>query len=298
MIRLGLCCIFREEPIRFRRKTARSLASMNRKQQLEALSEICLSNAVSLRKALEYCDADHIGDFRINSQLFPLYTHPELGYTLEALPQAEDIARVLSGCRTFSASRKLRTTFHPDQFIMLSSPHPRVTDSSLAELRYHAMLAGLIGSDVINLHGGGAYGDKGEALRRLRTNVEALPDGIRNRLTLENDDRVYAPRDLLPVCEATDLPLVYDVHHHRCLTDGMSVEEATERAAATWDREPLFHLSSPLGGWDAVNPRLHADFIDPADFPDEWVRMGPLTVEVEAKAKELAVKKLREDLGC
>ena len=85
MIRLGLCCVFREEPIRFKRKSARSLSTMDRTQQRETLSEICLSNALSLQKALKYCHKNHIGDFRINSQLFPLYTHPDIGYTLEEL---------------------------------------------------------------------------------------------------------------------------------------------------------------------------------------------------------------------
>ena len=65
------------------------------------------------------------------------------------------------------------------------------------------------------------------------------------------------------------MPLTYDVHHHRCNPDGLSVAEATELAAATWDREPLFHVSSPRDGWAAANPRPHADRIDAADFPPE-----------------------------
>jgi UV DNA damage endonuclease len=75
----------------------------------------------------------------------------------------------------------------------------------------------------------------------------------------------------------------------------MSVEEATEAAAATWNREPLFHLSSPRDGWNAPCPQNHADYIDPADFPHCW-RGRTLTVEVEAKAKQLAVAKLRAGL--
>ncbi|MBN1834758.1 MAG: hypothetical protein JW820_02845, partial [Spirochaetales bacterium] len=112
---------------------------------------------------------------------------------------------------------------------------------------------------------------------------------------LENDDRVYTPAEILPVCADTGTPLVYDVHHHRCLEDGLSVQEATTRALATWNREPLFHLSSPRGGWNAPNPRRHDDYIDPEDLPPEWLRLGQarnFTIEVEAKAKELAVLRL------
>jgi UV DNA damage endonuclease len=122
-----------------------------------------------------------------------------------------------------------------------------------------------------------------------------LPAEVRSRLTLENDDRSYSPLDLLPVCRETGVPLVYDVHHHRCLPDGLSVAEATRQAVFTWDREPLFHLSSPLEGWQGKNPRRHHDFIDAEDFPKAWRELH-LTVDVEAKAKELAVIRLRQDL--
>ena len=115
------------------------------------------------------------------------------------------------------------------------------------------------------------------------------------RLTLENDDKVYTPADLLPVCAATSVPLVYDVHHHRCLPDGLSVAEITERARKTWRAEPLFHVSSPLEGWNGPKPARHHDYVDAGDFPVEWLGW-PLTVDVEAKAKELAVIRLIADL--
>jgi UV DNA damage endonuclease len=113
---------------------------------------------------------------------------------------------------------------------------------------------------------------------------------------LENDDRVYTPSDLLPICAATGIPFVYDVHHHRCLADGRTVEAITEHALATWNREPLFHLSSPKDGWQSANPRPHHDFIDPADLPSCWLPLT-ITVEVEAKAKELALQRLQADLA-
>jgi UV DNA damage endonuclease len=89
--------------------------------------------------------------------------------------------------------------------------------------------------------------------------------------------------------------LVYDVHHHRCNGDGNSEEETTESAIATWPREPLFHLSSPIDGWHGSARRRHRDFIDVYDFPRCWLDLD-LTVEVEAKAKELAVLKLKNQL--
>ena len=197
--------------------------------------------------------------------------------------------------RLVQNAHDLRLSFHPDQFVVLNSPNPKTLAHSLAELNHQAEVAEWIGADTINIHGGGAYGDKPTALRALRANIERLPAPVRSRLTLENDDKVYTPEDLLPVCADTGVPLVYDVHHHRCLPDGLSIEDATDRARATWNREPLFHLSSPLEGWDGPKPERHHDYIDAADFPKAWLGWL-LTVEVEAKAKELALARLLADL--
>ena len=144
---------------------------------------------------------------------------------------------------------------------------------------------------VISSHVGGTKTKLGLFFRRIKT----LPDSIRKRLTLENDDRVYTPKDLLPVCVETDIPLVYDVHHHRCLPDGMSIKKTTELVMQTWNREPVFHLSSPLNGWEGNAMNKHHDYIDLRDFPDCWLNLN-ITVEVEAKAKELAVLKLKKQI--
>jgi len=177
----------------------------------------------------------------------------------------------------------------------LSSPDSGVVQRSVADLAYQAQVAEWVNADVINIHAGGVYGDKPSALSRLTAAVESLPDPVRKRLTLENDDRSYTPQDLLPVCTALNVPLVYDVHHHRCLPDGLIIESATDQSLKTWNREPLFHISSPRDGWTGPDPRKHHDYIDIHDLPNDWRSMD-ITVEVEAKAKELAIKKLMTDL--
>ena len=178
---------------------------------------------------------------------------------------------------------------------MLNSPNPDVVARSVADLCYHAEVSEWVNADVINLHGGGAYGDKPAALKRLAAAIETLPNAVRKRLTLENDDRIYSPADLLPVCRSTSIPLTYDVHHHRCLGDSLDEKTATEAALKTWDREPLFHISSPLTPGNPGDCRKHHDYIDIKDMPCFWNDLV-LTVDVEAKAKELAVFKLLGEL--
>jgi UV DNA damage endonuclease len=288
MIRWGLCCKFLEEPIRFRLTTATALLKRPPRERRRKLADLCLANAKALREALQFCVAHGIGCFRVNSQILPLKTHPEAGYELAKLPGGQAIIRQFKDCGRFARRHGLRTSFHPDPFILLNSPDPDIVRRSLADLRYHAEVAAWIGADVINIHGGGAYGDKPGALKRLALEIRRLPAPLRSRLTLENDDRVFTPDDLLPLCRDTGIPLVYDVHHHRCLPDRLSIEQASRAALGTWDREPLFHVSSPIHGWHGKTPSRHADMIHPADFPACWTPLD-ITVEVEAKSKEKAV---------
>lgn len=295
-LRLGLCCQFAEQPIKFRTTTATAMLRLAKDDRLARLAELCVANADALLASLRYCTAHGIGAFRVNSQILPVKTHPTAGYAVAELPGAADLIARFRACGEFARAHGLRLSFHPDQFVVLNSPNPKTLAHSLAELEYQCEVAGWVGADTVNIHGGGAYGDKRAALVELRRNILRLPAGVRALLTLENDDKVYTPSDLLPVCHDAGVPLVYDAHHHRCLPDGLSVAEATARARATWRGEPLFHISSPLEGWDGPKPERHHDYIAAADFPEQWLGW-PLTVEVEAKAKELAVARLQTDLA-
>ena len=296
-LRLGLCCQFLTEPIAFRVTTATALQRLPRRQQLQRLADLALGNAQSLRAALRYCSEHGIGSFRILTPILPLKTHPEVGYRVEELPGADQVVEAFRGCGGEASRLGIRTGFHPDQFVVLNSPDEGIVARSVADLESQAEIAEWTHADTVNIHGGGGYGDKPAALARFRRNLDRLSARARSRLTVENDDKTYTPEELLPLCRAEGVPLVYDVHHHRCLPDALSIAEATEAARATWGtREPLFHLSSPLDGWSGPKPERHHDYIDPLDFPPAW-RGWPLTVEVEAKAKEQAVARLLRDLG-
>jgi UV DNA damage endonuclease len=272
-----------------------ALRKRSRAEQLERLSALCRANASALLEALTYCAAHQIGSFRILSQVLPLRTHPEVGYRVEDLPESRAIVASFRACGAFARANGIRTGLHPDQFVVLNSPDPEVVRRSVEDLDAQAEIAEWTQADTLNIHGGGAYGDKTKALGDLRKAIACLPRRVRSRLTLENDDRTYTPSDLLPVCRDLGVPLVYDVHHHRVCPDALSIAEATAAARSTWDREPLFHLSSPKEGWKGPGPERHHDYIDARDFPDEW-RGFDVTVEVEAKAKEKAVLRLANDL--
>ena len=87
MIRLGLCCIFRDQPIKFFNTTAAAAARLSRADALAKVGRLCMANAEALLAALRFCAQNEIGCFRINSQILPLKTHPQHGYTIEEFTQ-------------------------------------------------------------------------------------------------------------------------------------------------------------------------------------------------------------------
>jgi UV DNA damage endonuclease len=296
-IRFGLCCLFKSEPIKFKTLRYSYLSKVSRVEQLKKIETIILWNLNSLYKALKFCHYNNIGCFRITSTFMPLYTHPEIKYSIEDLPLHKNILKSFSQNKKFAQNNNLRLTLHPDQFTILNSPRPDVVQNSINDLIYHSILADLLGADVINIHLGGAYGNKQSAIERFVDNYNNLPVQITKKITLENDDKSYTPSELLPICQNLKIPLCYDVHHHRCNPDTLSIDEASKKAYETWNREPLFHISSPKESFDMANSRQHSDYIRLEDFPPIWKKMTPLTVEVEGKAKELAIFDLKQKIS-
>ena len=302
MYRLGLCCLFKEQNIKFKTTTATYCLKLNHNNCLSKLNKLCLNNSVSLLSAVKFCAKNNIGAFRVLSQMFPLFTHPQVGYELSDLESSNEIISNFTEVKNFAINHNIRLSFHPDQFVVLSSAKEGVVLSSLKELEYHAIIANLIGADMINIHAGGVYGDKESALERFAINFKRLKKSTQNLITVENDDKSYTPEDLLPLCKGLGIPLCYDVHHHRCNSDNFSIQQATDKCcelAKSLGKLPHFHISSPLEPWSKKDGlhRNHNDYIDINDFPRYWLEIKTdYTVDIEAKAKELAVKKLYNQL--
>jgi UV DNA damage endonuclease len=296
MVRLGLCCSFLEQPIKFRTAQVTGSLKLPRSEFLTKMGILIEKNADALLQSLDFCNQKSLGSFRVTSYFFPLMSHKELTYQIEELPNKDLVLDKLMICREFAKTNGIRMGFHPDQFTLLNTFNVPGLENSVRDLEVQALAAEFLGADTVNIHGGSSKPSKKEALERLRVNIQLLSDRARSRLTLENDDKTFTPQDLYSLCLEEGIPLVYDVHHHRCNPDIWNVEEASARAAETWgDREPLFHISSPREGWKANNRRPHHDYIDSSDWPLEW-NFRKYTVEVEAKAKELAVLALQKYL--
>jgi UV DNA damage endonuclease len=300
--RLGLCCAFVDQPLlKFRTTTAAHLARLAATDAGAAFAyyeNVIVSNLTVLLDVIEWCAANGVHAFRINSDLWPRATHPLVRPWVDQLFERDDIRLLFLRIRELAGARDIRLSEHPDQFLVGNSLRPEVVQSTVTELEWRGRLGDALGVDVICLHGGSGLPDRESALWRWEATVSQLSSSVMSKLALENDDRVFTPEDLLPLSLAFGLPLIYDVHHHRVHSDSLDEDEATELAFASWgDREPYFHLSSPREGWDSRDTRPHHDLIEPTDWPDSWTQLWQagyrFTVDIEAKAKERAVLGMR-----
>tara|TARA_R110002074_G_scaffold295826_2_gene467362 strand:- start:640 stop:1251 length:612 start_codon:yes stop_codon:yes gene_type:complete len=196
----------------------------------------------------------------------------------------------------------MRLTSHPGPFNVLTSPHPHVVDNCINDLSTHGRVFDLMNLshtpyNKINIHIGGVYGDKVSAMERFCTNFNRLPDSVKSRLTVENDDKasMYSVKDLYDgVYKVIGIPIVFDYHHHRFNDGGLSEQEALELAMATWgDIVPVVHYSESRSEEyedPKIRPQAHSDYV--YDYIDTY--HNRVDIMVEAKAKELAVLRYKE----
>jgi len=269
-----------------------------------------------LRDIFGYLARESIHFYRLSGQLAPYVTHPTMPRFHR---QIDECWNELAATGDMARQQRLRLTMHPGHFIQLSSADPIRVERSSQELTVCAALLeamGLGAEAVVVIHIGGLYGDKQASLERFVQNYLTLTPAVRQRVVVENDDRTFDLQDLLWVHKRTGVRIVLDVLHHRCLNGGgYPLPEALALALATWpgDQQPKIHYSSPRTELRHLYqnrerrlamplPNQHSDFIDPFTFIEflraaQDVTSRPFDIMLEAKAKDLALLRLRQHLA-
>jgi len=261
---------------------------------LNYVSELALQNCRDLVTIVKWNEEMGIKLFRMSSDLFPWMTL----YEFTDLPDYNKIANLLKGVGTLAAKYDHRLTFHPSHFNALGSPNPVVVEKAIKELDKHSDIMDLIGLSTthynkINIHVGGAYGDKQSTLDRWCDNFYKLKDNTRSRLTIENDDKanMYSVVELVEgIFKRTGVPVVFDYYHHKFCTGDLTEQEALELAASTWPEGivPCTHYSESRRKEhldESIRAQAHSDLITGTIE----TYGNDIDVVVEAKHKELAV---------
>ncbi|KAF2093189.1 UV-endonuclease UvdE [Rhizodiscina lignyota] len=264
------------------------------------VEQLGLQNARDIIKMVRWNDRYGIKFMRLSSEMFPFASHDGYGYKLEPFA-----AETLAKAGEVIAELGHRVTTHPGQFTQLGSPRQSVIDASIRDLEYHDEMLSLLKlppqqdrDAVMILHMGGIFESKPETLDRFRANYARLPQGVKNRLVLENDDVGWSVHDLLPICEELNIPFVLDFHHHNIVFDATQIREGTKdimglypRILATWKRKgttPKMHYSEQTP--PAVTPRQRRK------HSPRVMTLPPcpndMDLMIEAKDKEQAVFEL------
>ncbi len=260
---------------------------------IEYAGELSLLNCRDLYKIIVWNVENGVKFFRVSSDIFPWASE----YNIEDLPQYDVIRTILTSCGQYAKDNGLRLTTHPGPFNVLVSPREQVVKNTIKDLTNHGKVFDLLGLtrtpyNKINIHCNGVYGDKKAAMDRFCENFKLLPESVQTRLTVENDDKssMYSVKDLMYIHEKIGIPIVFDYHHHKFCTGGLSEKEALELAISTWPTNitPVVHYSESKSlheSNDKIKPQAHSDLIN--SLPNTYG--NDVDIMVEAKSKELAI---------
>ena len=292
-MRLGYACINLTLGAISRTNRTCRLANATR-HRLESLAR---QNLQGLFEILRWNVSQHIMLFRISSGIIPLASHPKAQWPWEDILEEE-----ISQIGDFARKHELRLSMHPGQYTVLNSPAKGIVTAAEAELSYHARfldMLGLSSEHKIILHVGGVYDDRAGSIQRFRDNFHALPEEVKSRLVLENDERNYNATDVLTLCESLKVPMVFDYLHHQAYNNYVLDDQFLDRVYSTWsvrDGLPKLHFSTQK---HAARIGAHANMINAKGFIRFMDRLPGHDIDVmlEAKSKEKTLLKLRKSLS-
>ena len=269
---------------------------------IEYAGQLFQKNAEDLIKVIQWNHENGIVVYRMSSCLCPWMSE----FELKDLPNYKEIKETLQLAGQLATEYGQRLSFHPGQFTIIASANEDIVTRGIKDLNQHSEIMDMLGLPAspyaaINIHIGGAYGDKPGTMQRFCKNFYLLDQNTQKRLVVENDDKgsMYSTQDLYDgVYKVTGTPITFDFHHHRFNTAGLTEEEALKLASQTWPSgiKQLTHYSSCKLTHEAkekVKPQAHADYVY-----EEINTYGlDIDIEVEAKAKEKAVQKYWQQTG-
>jgi len=268
-------------------------------ERMEKLLTVTAANLANTKRMLHYNIGHEIELYRFSSSIVPLATHPEVRW--DFVTPFRDEWREIGD---LVKKHRLRVSFHPNQFTLFTSPREDVTKNAVVDMEYHYRMLEAMGVEkesLINIHIGGAYGNKEESLERFRVNLKSLPAHIKEVMTLENDDKTYTTDETLKICQLEGVANIFDYHHHMANLGEASLEQMLPQVFATWERRgllPKIHISSPK---TSSAFRSHADYVD-IEFLQPLLELlhsmkQDVDFMIEAKMKDLAMLKLVEDIS-
>jgi UV DNA damage endonuclease len=216
---------------------------------------------------------------RLGSGIIPFATHSVLNQLSE--PWTDSFSKQFQQIGQIVKQHSFRISFHATHFTILNSQKQDVIDKSIHDLSYHVKMLELMDIDTthkIQLHTGTCLGgSKGKNTRKKEESMQiwintyrSLPERIRNRLVLENDDTRYNFDDVYSIYKQTNIPILFDTYHHECRpSEKKTIQDCFQLASKTWntihDGIPMIDYSSK-SKTEGAKLGKHADHIDMTHF--------------------------------
>jgi UV DNA damage endonuclease len=263
----------------------------------ERLRELIAENLGALEQVTTFLDRQRILLYRISSNLIPFASHP-----VNTIPWWDEYADTFTRIGARLRALHVRISTHPGQYTVLNSPKAAIVSTAVSELVYQARLLDALGADTtckIVIHVGGLYAASERlAMDRFVATANALPDSVRRRLVVENDDRLFDAEEALEAARAARIPMVFDWLHHQANPCRRPIEDVLVEVFGTWtdvDGRPKIHLSSQASDAPAG---AHAALIDIRDMKAFLQVAPPVPFDcmLEAKEKDRALLELRQQL--
>lgn len=295
----SLCCIslkLQESGIHANTMTKTRFLALERKSAERIVADRTLNNVVVTRKTLEFC-VSRKWNYRISSGMMPLQTLPDANLRMENNYNFDLIKQEFRLCADLIKKHNIRCSTHPDQFVVPASANPNVVKKSIEELIVHGNMMDMMElpqsyDAPINIHMNCYKGDIKEIAKRFIDVYNSLPNNVKSRLVLENEDKPNSwnvEQLYTHIYSVTNIPITYDNLHFRCNKGSLSSNEALKLAISTWGKyRPLFHFSD--NDTNNKNPRAHAEYV--RELPVEYKNhIDYIDFEFEFKAKDYAIEK-------
>jgi len=259
----------------------------------DMLLAIISDNLNALEATIDYNIASQINLFRISSDLIPFGSSPV--NTIKWWEIFRDRLELIGNKIKIS---NMRVSMHPGQYTVINSPREEVVERAVLDLEYHCRVLDSMNlgkEHKIVLHIGGVYNDKKMAIQRFIHNYISLSQNIKDRLVLENDDKLFHITDVLEIATIVKAPVIFDNLHHQINPCEGEEDEFywIEKCRHTWEKldgnQKIHYSQQNL----MKRAGSHSDTIAGGPFLEFYCKLNRTDIDImlEVKDKNLSAIK-------
>ena len=257
------------------------------------LTELITYNISSLSNSIDYNIKNNIKLFRISSDLIPFGSSDANKVKWWKIFQEE----LLSIGKKIK-NNNMRVSLHPGQYTVLNSNNKEIVKRAINDLLYHTRILDSLGLNQehkIILHIGGAYGDKPQSIQRFTENYQSLSNNVKERLVIENDDKIYNIGEVIEIGMKNNIPVVFDNLHNLINPPEQKLREIhwINKCKTTWKKQDGLQKIHYSQQSETKKLGSHSEYIGINEFLNfyKMIDRDDIDIMLEVKDKNLSCVK-------